>query len=223
MNQDNVKSPNPETIWIAKITAGLSHDFMNTLATIRERAGLIEDLMDLHKEAAFPFRDKLSETLKTIREQVLKGIAIGEKLNRFAHSMDQPMMRVDANDLMDLTTFLMQHFTRRRKIQLNMVPSEPPLSLETNPLCLLLLIAACIEYCMDRTGDAKEITLQCQHSNHGAVIQCRATSGVGETEDTRALEIMQSLWGDVLNRLQARLETLKSAHEIGLVLTLPSQ
>lgn len=221
MNQDNNQIRDQEAVFIGKITAGLSHEFMNVLATIRERSGLIEDLMALHQEAVFPFRDKLAKTLTTIGEQVMRGITIGERLNKFAHSMDEPMVRVEINDLLELVTLLMQHFARRKKIQLKVAPVEAPLGLETDPFRLLLVLAACIEYCLDRTGDGGEITLQCQNITHATVIRCAVSRGAFRAEDTDALRSMQSLWEDGLKRLGARLDLLSPTHETGLVLTLP--
>ena len=221
MNQDNNQIRDQEAVFIGKITAGLSHEFMNVLATIRERSGLIEDLMALHQEAVFPFRDKLAKTLTTIGEQVTRGIAIGERLNKFAHSMDEPIVRVEINDLLELVTLLMQHLARRKKIQLKVAPVEPPLGLETDPLRLLLVLAACIEYCMDRTDAGGEITLQCQNITHATAIRCALSRGTFRVEDTDTFRPMQSLWEDALKRLEARLELLSSTQQTGLVLTLP--
>ena len=221
MNQGDGKIRDQETVFIGKITAGLSHEFMNVLAIIRERSGLVEDLMALHQEAAFPFRDKLAKTLTTIGQQVTRGIAIGERLNQFAHSMDEPIVRVEINDLLELITFLMQHVARRKKIQLKVAPVEPPLGLETDPFGLLLVLAACIEYCMDRTGEGGEITLRGQNITHATAIRCAVSRGAFGAEDTDTFRPMQSLWEDALKRLGARLDLLSPTHQTGLVLTLP--
>jgi hypothetical protein len=45
-----MKAGDQETVLIGKVTAGLSHELMNVLAIIRERAGVIEDLMALEKK-----------------------------------------------------------------------------------------------------------------------------------------------------------------------------
>ena len=220
MNQDNNHIRDHETVIIGKIMAGLSHEFMNVLAIIRERSGLIEDLMALHQEAAFPFRNKLAKTLTTIGGQVTRGIAIGEGMNQLAHSMDEPLVRVEVNDLLQLITFLMQHFARRKKIQIKVAPVEAPLGHETDPFGLLLVLAACIEYCMDRTGEGGEIILQCQNITHATAIRCAVSRGAFRAGDTDSLRLMQSLWEDALKRLGARLDLLSSTHQIGLVLIL---
>jgi signal transduction histidine kinase len=224
VNQGDSKIRDQETTFIGKITASLSHEFMNALAIIRERSGLIEDLMALDQEEASPFRDKLAQTLTTIREQVMRGIAIGERLNQFAHSMDEPIARVKINDLLELITFLMQHFARRKKLQIKVAPVEPPLGIETDPFRLLLLLGACIEYCMDRTCDGGEITLLCQNTPHGTTIHCIVSRGALRAGDVDGYRPMKSRWEDVLKGLRARLDLLDPTDQNGVVVTLhPSQ
>ena len=170
MNQTDRRVRDRETAFIGKITAGISHELMNVLAIIRERSGLIEDLLALDKEGAFPHREKLTKTLTTILEQVIRGMAIGEKLNRFAHSMDEPRARLEINALLDQIALLMQRFARLKKIQLKVSPIEAPMEVDTDPFRILLVLAACLEHCMAHTAEGGEITLQYVRMKQGMTL-----------------------------------------------------
>jgi C4-dicarboxylate-specific signal transduction histidine kinase len=217
-----MKAGDQETILIGKITAGLSHELMNVLAIIRERAGLIEDLMALDKETVFPFRDKLDKALVSIRDQVLRGMMIGEKLNQFAHSMDEPMVRVEIHPSLEQAAFLMQRFAGLKKVQIKVPAEGSRLAMETDPFRLLLVIAACIEYCLARADAGGEIRLFCQQTDHGAAIRCALHNGPfppAEVPDT--LGPLRSFLDNVFKEPGVRLEPLVEEDRTGLVLALP--
>lgn len=220
MNQNDVKRYDQERIFVGKITAGLSHEIMNILAVIRERSGLIEDLMALNPETPFPFRARLAKTLTSIGEQVTRGIAIGKKLNRFAHTMDETITRVAIDELIELSACLMEPFARRKKIRLKTAPVDPPFELETDPFQLLLVLGACNEFCMERIDAGGEITLQRQNRKQGMAVEW-TLNPEGFDGDAPERVHVPILLGDVLKSLGARLDFPNPPHQTGLVLVLP--
>jgi len=84
-----------ETTFIGKITAGATHELMNVFATIRETSGLMADLLALERDTHFPHREKFGKILIIIQEQVNRGMEISGRLNKFAHSMDEPILPID--------------------------------------------------------------------------------------------------------------------------------
>jgi signal transduction histidine kinase len=221
VNQGDQKFQDQETVFIGKIMADLSHEIMNVLAIIRERSGLIEDLMALNKEATFPYRKKLANTLTTIRNQVSRGMAVGEKLNRFAHSMDEPLVQYDVNDLLDQIKFLMQRFARLKNIQIEANFTDPPLTVETDPFRVILVLAACIECGIDRTVKGGEIMLQCKKVQKGTSIQCLFGCRKSSAEDEQTIQSLQARLHDPIERLGAQLELLTAGNRIGLEMILP--
>ncbi|MBW1786180.1 MAG: hypothetical protein JRK53_06105 [Deltaproteobacteria bacterium] len=221
MNRINRTSNDQGTAFFGKMTAGISHELMNILAIIRERSGLIEDLMALDKEADFPYRDKLAATLTSIREQVGRGMQAGEKLNRLAHSTDESRARLQVDDLLDRIAFLMQRFTRLEKIEIKVVPTEPPMTVDTDPFRILLVLAACIEYCMDRTTVGGEIVLQCMPTQGGTAIRCSSDRGPNPVEGAETIQHLQDRLRDPMERLGAQLCVLSADNQVGLELILP--
>ena len=89
---------NREAAFLGKITAGITHEIKNVLAIIRESSGLMEDLLSLAQQETFAHGEKFSNALSTIHEQVNRGVELVNRLNRLAHSPDEPEARVDLNE-----------------------------------------------------------------------------------------------------------------------------
>ncbi len=170
MKENDQHGQTPEKTFVAKITAGLSHEFMNVLATLRETSGLMKDLLAL-EEGEFPYREKFAKSLGVIREQVNRGMEICENLNRFAHSMDEPRARFEINDALRQFASLMQRFVRLRKVQLTVEPGESSLEIETDPFRLQMVLARCVEYCLMQPAFGGTITLRACQTDGGIAIR----------------------------------------------------
>ena len=210
-----------ETAFIGKITAGVSHEFMNVLATIRESSGLLEDLLALDG-TSFPKREKFEKSLAIIRKQVHRGMEIGDRLNRFAHSMDDPEARVEINQLLDQLLYLMQRFARLKQTQLKFHPLESDLEIYMDPFLLQMILCACLEYLLDRMESGGTITLHCLRISQGISIRC-----IGDKPfSSSAGDIYQALNSeaglkDALDAMGARLRPFNIENHLGLELILP--
>jgi C4-dicarboxylate-specific signal transduction histidine kinase len=210
-----------ETAFIGKITAGVTHEFMNVLATIRENSGLMEDLLALCRETSFPHREKFAKTLITIQKQVNRGMEISARLNNFAHSMDEPKARVELHELLDQLTFLVQRFARLKQVQLTVNPVEPPLAICIDLFRLQLILVACVEYCLDHTASGGVITLQSQRTSQGIAIQSVTELASSLTENADTLPDELAGLQEALEGLGARLIPLSTPGQQGLELILP--
>ena len=166
-----------ETAFIGKITAGVTHEFMNVLATIRETSGLMEDLLALSRETSLPHRKKFAKMLTTIKKQVVRGMEMSGSLNKFAHSMDEPESRIEIDELFGQLAFLVQRFARLKQVQLTVNPVEPPLAIYTDPFRFQLTLVACLEYCMECTAGGGVITLQSRKIGKGIAIRIVIEAG----------------------------------------------
>lgn len=75
-----------EVLFLERIASSVSHELRNTLAVVKENAGLMEDLLmmnDLSKLERFP------GIIKTITNQIKQGEETTSLLNRFAHLNDK--------------------------------------------------------------------------------------------------------------------------------------
>ena len=212
-----------ETTFFARITAAVTHEFMNVLSTINETSGLMDDLLSLSDGASFPHHEKFSRSLGVIREQVRRGIGIGGVLNAFAHSTDEPEARVEINELLGQLSILVQRFARLRKIELTVIPLETPLKIRTDPFRLQWVLVTCLEYCLDHTAGGGKVTLQARRQKEGVALQCLMG---------RAAKSADKMYGglpewegiqEVLNQINAQLISIRGPGQQGLELILSSK
>ena len=209
------------TAFIGKITAGVTHEFMNVLATVREISGLMEDLLALSPNTSFPHRKKFAKMLTTIKKQIGCGMEISGSLNKFAHSMDEPESRVEVNELLDQLAFLVQRFARLKQVQLTVTPVEPPLAIYTDALRFQLTLVACLEYCMECTVSGGMITLQSRKIGKKIAIRIVIEAGSIPKEKSYALPDELSGLQGVIHALGAQLLPIDTPGQQGLEFILP--
>ncbi|MFC1815559.1 hypothetical protein ACFL0M_06335 [Thermodesulfobacteriota bacterium] len=210
----------PETALIGKITVGMTHEFMNVFATIRESSGLMEDLLALSRETSFPHRKKFAKLLTTIKKQVGRGLEMSGSLNKFAHSMDETESRIEVNELLGQLVFLVQHFARVKQVQLTINPVEPPLSIYTDPFRFKLILVACLEYCIECAAGGGAITLQSRKTGKGIAIRIMIEAGSIPKKKPYALPDELSGIQEATHDLGAQLLPISTPVQQGLELIL---
>jgi C4-dicarboxylate-specific signal transduction histidine kinase len=151
---------NREIVFFGRITAGITHEMKNVLAIIKESSGLMEDLMQLSRDSAFPHSERMMRALTTIKEQVQRGVDLTAHLNRFAHEPDEDIKSVDLAGQVEHLIALSQRFARLRNVILKIEPPDPPLHIETRSVQLQMLLFAGIECCLHLLEKGGEIRLR---------------------------------------------------------------
>ncbi len=150
-----VESESRELAFFGKIAAGVTHELRNVLAIINESNGLMSDLIAMSKNVSFPHYDRFLRSITKIEQQVRRGVELTGKFNRFSHSMDNPIVSVDLNEIVELTVSLAQRFARLKHVELIHTPCSKPVMLLTNPFRLQMALTKAVDSCvatMDGTG-----------------------------------------------------------------------
>lgn len=148
-----------ELIFFGNIAAGVTHEIKNVLATINESNGLMADFLELLKETPFAYREKFQRSIRRIEEQVRRGVEITAAFNRFAHSVDDPCVNIDLNEIADLTVSLSARFARLRKVELSAVPCDRPVMLFASPFHLQMALTRALEAFFACMGPGSSIVL----------------------------------------------------------------
>ncbi len=157
-----------EVAFFGKISAAMTHDIRNVLSIIRESSGLMLDLLSLYEEGAFPYQQKFNGLLSAIQDQVSRGVELATQFNRFAHSMDQPVMEVECNDMAQQVVSLMQRFARLRRVQLAASAAEQPISIRTDGFAVYRLLGECVHVLLQQTVDGDSIIVKAAKCEGGA-------------------------------------------------------
>ena len=149
-----------EIAFMGKITAGITHEMNNVLATIKESGGLMEDIIALSREQQLAHQDKFNRSLAAIKAQVQRGVELSTRLNKFSHSMDDPRAAVEPSHLVDLAVFLNQRFARQKQAVL--IAEAPPeaRNIKTNPFLVLMVLTYCVEACLAEARPESKIFLK---------------------------------------------------------------
>lgn len=166
LNENEIK-------FIGKITAAITHEINNALASIKEISGLMEDIMSMSSDASFHYQEKFIKNLNRIREQVQRGVKLTTSLNKFSHLSDENMVQVELNDLMEHLVFLNQRFARIKNAELNYQPADKPINFNTNPMQLQMAIYNCITYLLKQSVEGGIINIHTD--NNEELISIRIT------------------------------------------------
>lgn len=210
-----------ETSSVGKITASFTHEFMNVLATIQETSGLMEDLIIMSLPQDFQHREKFIRSCAIIKEQVRRGMEMSDRLNKFSHSMEVSEARIDLNEFLDQSVFLVRRLARLKQVSLTVKHTEPPPAITTDPFRLQLIIIACLDFLLNSADKDDAITLRFQDTGKGISIQILMVTKSGPVVKLDALPDELSPFLDILQNLRADLRRIAPAGQVGLEVTLP--
>ena len=139
-----------EIAFFGKITAGITHELKNVLAIIRESSGLMGDIISISPEAVVKHQEKIQNSIVRIKEQIERGVNITDRLNRFAHSTDEIIVKIDLLETIEQLVTLAQRFARLKHVVLKTLrPNQesPAVTLVTRHVQLLMALFASLECC----------------------------------------------------------------------------
>jgi hypothetical protein len=155
-------NPNEKPRFSGKVTASVTHEIQNVLAIIKERAGLMQDLLALGGTLpAQDLTDRIKTSLEAIQTQVKRGVRLTSGLNGFAHTADHDRIEIDIPDLVGRLVFITERLTRGKEIVTQAVPSTRPLPLLTDPLLFQMAVHLATS-CLYRLAEPRSsITVAC--------------------------------------------------------------
>jgi signal transduction histidine kinase len=177
-----------------RITASVSHEINNVLATISETAGLLADLVELAGTGRPLDTEELRGCATTIVDEVRRGFRVVKNLNRFAHSADEPVAEVDLGDLVALVAGLAGYLSYSSSVDLRRSEDTGPL-LTTRPLLLENLVYRVFVNAFKTVGPNGRIEVTTESTREGGRI---VFSGAGRpSEDGEIIDIARALDGRI--------------------------
>ena len=187
--------------FFGKITASISHEIKNVLAIINENAGLLEDFTQMADRGMPIDPERLKTLSRSVMNQIRRADIIVKNMNRFAHSSDKSLKRVDVNDTLGLVIALSHRFASLRSVTVTVDSELPetPMKTSTNPFLLMNLIWLCLDFAMDAAGEGKFVEIAAQKSEEGARICFRRLEGLTQASldvfPTEREELLSDLLG----------------------------
>jgi signal transduction histidine kinase len=125
--------------FFGRVNASISHELKNVMAIISETAGLLSDISDMASTGDPVDPGMLKNSTESIMEEIQRGFTTIRQMNRFAHSVDAPIVSISLMEVLDLMRHLTSYLAFAGEIRLAPWEGEPPLS-RTCPFALQAVV-----------------------------------------------------------------------------------
>ena len=169
---------NDEVEFIGKITAGVTHEVNNVLASIREIAGLMTDILSITDEKSFPRKEKFQTSLEKIQNQVQRGVKLTSQLNKFSHLSDSNKTEIDLNELIEHLIFLTERFARIKNVSLIHQTLNEAVTIISDPLKLEMALFISIAYLLNHMSNGGEIYILLEKKGNEYLININCKSDI---------------------------------------------
>ena len=143
--------------FFGRIMANVSHEFNNIITVISELAGLLKDLTLMSQKGREIPPEKLASISENISRQVARGKNLITHMNRFSHSSDEPVTRVDAGQIVENMQVLTDRLFKNRQTVFSYTPSKEECTLTTDPFELRHIIFSCMDYFLE--ASSREVSM----------------------------------------------------------------
>jgi C4-dicarboxylate-specific signal transduction histidine kinase len=126
--------------FIGKLMAGLSHEFKNRLAIIRELSGLVEDLLMLEEQGQPTNIERYKKNIAGIDERITQAAEMCRFLSSFSHRMDQALSSFKVADVLLEEIYLLHRFAHQKQVTLTPSFTENLPAIFNNPSLLQFAI-----------------------------------------------------------------------------------
>ena len=218
------KLENKKIIFFGKITAAMTHEINNVLAIIKESAGLMQDIISMARDSDFPYLDKFQSTMAQIDKQVQRGINVTKKLNRFAHSADEPVAKIDLHELTDQIVSLSRRFARLKNVSLKLLPAKNEdhlLIIVSRPVQLQMALFTCIESFVNILEPGGEIHIRDEKRGDQYTVNISCKGDIAKESDYVQSIASSETWEElerIVDLLKGKVELDASAPAIMLIL-----
>lgn len=140
-----------------------------------------------------------------------------KRLNRFAHTMDEPVKTIDTTHLLEDLVALSERPRTRRRARLETRFPEETILLVSNPFLLQQAIFSCIELVLAASHDKQLLRLILEKQDGGARITVSGEDPIVKTDEA-ALSFLPML----MQELGGKVEVISTGNGgLSLVLSLP--
>ena len=158
----------PETYWgesgreglafFGKMSACISHEIKNHLATINEQTGLLGDLLLMAERGRSLDTGRLKELAQDISRQVKRADQAVKSLNRLAHSVDEPHCLLDLNETVGLIVSISDRIASVKGLNLEVDFPTSSVKVESSPFLLMCIVFLYLDTAMS-TSREEQVTV----------------------------------------------------------------
>ncbi len=154
-----------------EMNASISHEIKNVMAVINENAGLLEDMVALHRLGK-PFDDARIEKLaQSVTRQIARANDIIAVMNRFAHSADHEWGPVDVGETVQFMLELTSRLIMLKGIRFDAVLPDKTVTAFTSRFYLQFAIWQCLQAAMHAGRSDRAVQIRVDKTETGPALQ----------------------------------------------------
>jgi len=183
------------------VIAAMTHELKNSLAIIRENAGLLDDLAEASRDGIPLDPARLEQLAVRIRDHVGRAVGVTQRMNELAHRTDNPCGSVDVSDLLSVTVALLGRAAYLRGVTLEHATLETPARIETDPFAVVALVGTWLGRAISGADEGGKVTLAASLGPEGVRIdlECSPTWKCPATEVPAEASLAASLGARLLD------------------------
>ncbi len=155
------------------VSASISHELKNAIAIVNEHAGLLEDLAALAERGRPVDPNRLKQAAAQIARQVQRADAILRNMNRFAHSIDDPVKTVDLPEMVCFVSALAERKATMAGVVIEIACRDASFSVQTRPFFLLNLLWLCLKVLIETLPSGAVVQMGADLNDRGAGVWLR--------------------------------------------------
>lgn len=196
-----------------RVLAGLSHELNNTLGTVQQSAGLLEDYLGAMQQGRVVDPSRLEKVAQRIRSASERSLGSINFLHWFAHSIDVPKSTVDLASIAERVISVSDYFARKKQVSIELCLDEPPQTLLASAFDIHQLLFRAVEFTLESAAEATKITIKIASRDEATEVEIRCAESVGSTPQAGALRSLIEELGATMTELDGG----------GVVLHLPRE
>jgi hypothetical protein len=190
-------------LFFGSMSSSNFHEIKNALAIIYETAGLLDDIAHTAGGDISIDPERMKNLAGKITKQVKRADGIIKNINRFSHSVEKPIERIDLGETVAFVAKLSEQLAAVRGITVIAAPISSHIHITTSPFFLENLIWVCLDFAMGCTGDGKTVELVTEATGNGgrvrfAKLDCLDRKGVEIFSTREATALLETLEADLI-------------------------
>jgi hypothetical protein len=152
------------------ITASTTHELRNVVATIEQITGLLEDHIAGLQTGQTPSLERLENVRERIAKQTRRAGAVIDRLNLFAHTVDEPYCNFDLCDLLRNLLGVCERLAMLWKARIAADFPNEKLLMQARPFEIQRAVFACLEDLWTQAEPGTELKLTISKCGGGATV-----------------------------------------------------
>jgi len=173
------------------VMASISHELNNVVGIVDQSAGLLEDLLYVAKSGKPLPEEKLQTIAERVTAQTQRGVVLIKRMNKFAHSSDEPVIEYDINEQLENLVEIARRKATLKKAGLEASYPDDIIKITGSPFLMQELVYTCIMQIIADTQPEDIISVALKAHEDGAQIRIEGRKPQLDTSgDNDYLELM---------------------------------